>query len=209
MSELNSFVFLLDLAINISHVGSSIAEMRGITMSFNKIFGLFGIIGAIVMILSVFLAWGHIEGTVFILPIKGDFSGWTLGTGGEMNFYGEKVPLDDVAYKYAPIVALVCGIVGVIAAAFSMFKDNKTVNKGLGILSLILAVISIVVIVLYTVNVSDGYSEEGIVLTSSASYGAYIGIVGALLMIIYGILGITSKTDDAGIADESTETTEY
>lgn len=175
-------------------------------MSIGKILGLFGIIGAILMIICVFLAWGSCEITALGVTAKFDFSGWCLATGGDVTVTAlgesETASISELGLKYAfaPYVVLACGIIGIIAAALPMFMDcNENINKGLGILALILAIISIVVTVLYVSNV--GGTELGSYL--KASVGAYLGIVGAILMIVYGLLSVTNKLDKIDASNEA------
>ena len=112
-------------------------------MSIGKILGLFGIIGAILMIICVFLAWGSCEITALGVTAKFDFSGWCLATGGDVTVTAlgesETASISELGLKYAfaPYVVLACGIIGIIAAALPMFMDcNENVNKGLGIRNL-------------------------------------------------------------------------
>jgi len=168
-------------------------------MSIGKIIGAFGIIGAILMVVCVFLQWGSIEYAFGSYNLTYNFSGWDLYSDATVNSdLGLKVSdLDLSNYSYAPLVVLICGVVGIIATILPMFVKNETASRVLGIIALILAIVSIVLMVLYvtdlTANESVTILFTKISYAASASYGAYIGIVGALLMVIGGIADITKK----------------
>ena len=69
-------------------------------------------------------------------------------------------------------------------------------NHRIGIIALILAIVSIVLMVLYMTDLSYSGGYEGLATaTVGASYGVYIGIVGAVLMILGGIGDVARKTE--------------
>ena len=171
-------------------------------MSIGKIIGAFGIIGAILMVVCVFLEWGSIELIFGSSTSKYAFSGWDLYSDATVykGILIDEIKISDLDisnYSYAPLVVLICGVVGIIATILPMFVKNETASRVLGIIALILAIVSIVLMVLYvtdlTANESVTILFTKISYAASASYGAYIGIVGALLMVIGGIADITKK----------------
>ncbi len=169
-------------------------------MSTGKIIGAFGIIGAILMVVCVFLEWGSIELIIGSSTSTYAFSGWDLFSDATVykgSLLSIEIKISDLGisnYDYAPIVVLISGVIGIIATVLPMFVKSEAASKGLGILALILAVVSIVLMILYVTDLSDTSSfSETIKTTISASYGAYIGIVGALLMVIGGIADIAKK----------------
>lgn len=168
-------------------------------MSTGKIIGAFGIIGAILMVVCVFLQWGSIEYAFGSYNLTYNFTGWNLYTDATVNSdIGLKISdLDASSYSYAPLVVLICGVVGIIATILPMFVKSKTASQVLGIIALILAIVSIVLMVLYVTDIAVSQSVTILLVkisyTASASYGAYIGIVGALLMVIGGIADVVKK----------------
>lgn len=167
--------------------------------SIGKIIGAFGIIGAILMAVCVFLEWGSIELIIGSSTSKYAFSGWDLFSDATVykGILIDEIKISDLEisnYSYAPIVVLISGAIGIIATIIPVFVKNEAASKALGIIALILAVVSIVLMVLYVTDLSDtsGFSET-IKSVIKASYGAYIGIVGALLMVIGGIADIAKK----------------
>lgn len=167
-------------------------------MSTGKIIGALGIIGAILMVVCVFLQWGSIEYAFGSYNLTYNFTGWNLYTDATVNSdIGLKISdLDASSYSYAPLVVLICGVVGIIATILPMFVKSKTASQVLGIIALILAIVSIVLMVLYVRDIAASQSVTLLVkisYTASASYGAYIGIVGALLMVIGGIADVVKK----------------
>ncbi len=125
------------------------------------------------------------------------FSGWDL--------YSDVSLVDQIAvtiqdmkltsYTYVPLVALLCGIIGLIATILPVACGNKMVNKLFGILSLLLAVVSIILMVLYVTDLS--YEEDVLLAATNvgASYGVYLGFVGAILMVLGGIGDFARKTN--------------
>lgn len=168
-------------------------------MSTGKIIGMFGIIGAILMVIGVFLEWGSIELTVLGSTETYGFSGWSLYSDATVaTVIGVDIKMSDLSlssYDYAPLVALICGIVGIIATALPMFVKNDAASKVLGIVSLLLAVVSAVLMVLFMTDLSSSAEVTGVAKVAiSASYGVYLGIVGAVLMVIGGIADIMKKS---------------
>lgn len=165
--------------------------------------GILGILGAILMIVCVFLEWGSIEMT--ILGEKGvyGFSGWGLYSDAaiyETDFLGQHFSinlsdLDLTDYTYVPLVALVCGIVGLIATVLPVASKSGVISKLFGFIALILAIVSIVLMVMYNSDLSYSGGYEGLATaTVSASYGLWIGMAGAVLMVLGGIGDLARKT---------------
>ena len=170
-----------------------------------NIIGILGILGAILMIICVFLEWGSIE--MAILGESGTyaFSGWDLYSDKAIvsasllgqNYSINLSDLELTSYSYVPLVALICGIIGFIATVLPVASSgSKNINRIFGIIALILAIVSIVLMVLYMTDLSYSGGYEGLATaTVGASYGVYIGIVGAVLMILGGIGDIARKTE--------------
>ena len=94
-----------------------------------------------------------------------------------------------------PLVALVCGIVGLIATALPVASKSGAISKLFGFIALILAIVSIVLMVMYNSDLSYSGGYEGLAkATVSASYGLWIGMAGAVLMVLGGIGDLARKT---------------
>lgn len=141
-----------------------------------NILGIVAIIGALLMIIGVFLSWAEMS----FIGFSESASGWDIATDSD----------GEVGYWYAPIVALVCGVISLIAMIFPMIMPAKNIGKALGALGLILAVVTIIVTVLY-------YNDLGSISSDYFSFGAGAGvwvvIVGAVITIIGAILDFAKK----------------
>lgn len=170
-----------------------------------NVIGILGILGAILMVICVFLEWGSIEMTIWTESGAYAFSGWDLYSDKAListTFLGQDLSLylsdlELTSYSYVPLVTLVCGIIGLIASILPVASSgSKTINKIFGIVALLLAVVSIVLMALYMTDLSYSGGYEGLATaTVGASYGVYIGIVGAVLMVLGGIGDIARKTN--------------
>ena len=170
-----------------------------------NIIGILGILGAILMIICVFLEWGFIEMTILGESGTYAFSGWDLYSDKAIvsasllgqNYSINLSDLELTSYSYVPLVALICGIIGFIATVLPVASSgSKNINKIFGVIALILAIVSIVLMVLYMTDLSyDGGYEGLATATVGASYGVYIGIVGAVLMVLGGIGDVARKTE--------------
>ena len=164
-----------------------------------NIIGILGILGAILMIICVFLEWGSIEMALMGESGTYAFSGWDVSIF-SIPLLDISIPISELeltSYSYVPLVALICGIVGLIATILPVASSgSKNINRIFGIIALILAIVSIVLMVLYMTDLSYSGGYEGLATaTVGASYGVYIGIVGAVLMILGGIGDIARKTE--------------
>ena len=168
-----------------------------------NIIGILGILGAILMIICVFLEWGSIEMALMGESGTYAFSGWDLYSDiaiFSIPILDFSIPISELeltSYSYVPLVALICGIIGLIATILPVASSgSKNINRIFGIIALILAIVSIVLMVLYMTDLSYSGGYEGLATaTVGASYGVYIGIVGAVLMILGGIGDVARKTE--------------
>lgn len=80
--------------------------------------GVIAIIGALLMIIGVFVSWASI-----------DLGSW----GGTDSVSGWEIATDDdgdmFSYNYAPLVALVCGIISLIAMIVPMVLPAKNIGR--------------------------------------------------------------------------------
>lgn len=143
-----------------------------------NVLGIVAIIGALLMIIGVFLSW--IDISVFG-TIEGS-SGWEVATDSD----------GEIGYSYAPIVALACGVISLIAMIFPMIMPAKNIGKALGALGLILSIVTIIVTILFYNDLDTG-TLFGISVNVGA--GVWVVIVGAAITIIGSILDLAKKTN--------------
>lgn len=151
------------------------------TVSKGNVLGIVALIGALLMIVGVFVAWVNIE--VVILGSQ-NYTGWQVYTDDTFA---------DAQYNYAPLVALIAGIVAFFTAVLPIVLKNATANRILGIVSLILGVVALILMVLFNGTMDSlvvlGYK----VASTSAGTGLWISLAGSVLLILGAILDIAGK----------------
>lgn len=140
--------------------------------------GVIAIIGALLMIIGVFLSWFDIT----IFGQTEGASGWEIATDSDYS--------EILSYTYAPIVSLICGIICLIAMIIPIVLPAKNIGKALGALGLILAIVTLIVSVLYY---SDLGGETIWEFEYGSGAGVWVVIVGAVLTIIGGIIDLVVK----------------
>lgn len=162
--------------------------------------GIIGIIGALLMIIGVFLSWIDFSVSSSILGSSETYSASGLdifGDSTEISGIGQ-IGYDTItAYTYAPIVSLVCGIIALIATIIPTVYNKGKIGKGLGALALILAIVSVVISFLFYSDVGAYEFTGGLgsILSMSLSVGAglWVCIAGAIITIIGGIIDVAKK----------------
>lgn len=145
-----------------------------------NILGLIGIIGAILMIVGVFLKWLSFLGF-------GDASGWDVFN----SWRG------DYGYGFVPLIALISGIVSLclmIAPTFIKADHLKKVFVVLGVIAMILAIVTLIASILFytqswtvigaTVKLTDIY-EVGI--------GFWLVLAGSIITVIGGLVPVLAN----------------
>lgn len=148
---------------------------------------LVGILGAIVMIVGVFLTWGTAEISTALGSGTMEWSGWDI--------YNH---VDDIStdYDYAPLVALVCGILALIAAIVPMFlsSDNYgNIFKIMNLAVLIIGLVAVVCMALFYTNFVDSFNAAGVTGTMTVGTGFWLCMIGGVITVIGGILPIVNK----------------
>lgn len=152
------------------------------TTSKINLFGLIGFIGTIILIVGVFLNWTTFENSmIFVGSSSGSITGWDIYNGEHSDWF---------EYAYAPIIALVCGIISLITTLLPVVHKDEKVTKILGIVTLILAVIAIVVGFLFYGDVSNGVDYGVGTFTISVAVGFWLCMVGAIITAVGGIVDI-------------------
>lgn len=142
--------------------------------------GVIAIIGALLMIIGVFVSWVSID-----LGIWGgteSASGWEIATDDDEGMF---------SYNYAPLIALVCGIISLIAKIVPMVLPAKNIGKTLGAVGLILAIVALILTALFYSDLDNAMYGIGEYLDVGA--GVWIVIVGSVITILGGIIDIVKK----------------
>ena len=150
--------------------------------------GIIAIIGAILMIIGVFLTWGTLEGMF----------GNTTFTG--MDFFNKVTGVfSDTKYTWVPLVSLICGIVALLAMVLPTFFNTeqfKQINNILGIVALVASLVVIIFGILFITQEFTYSSFFGLKTTVkfgdiySTGIGFWFTLIGAIITFIGGIMPI-------------------
>ena len=91
---------------------------------------------------------------------------------------------------YAPLVALVCGVISLITTLLPIVYKNEKVTRVLGIVTLILAVVAIVIGFMFYGSVGDSVEILGMSASVGVDIGFWLCMVGAIITAIGGIVDI-------------------
>ena len=182
------------------------------TMDFKEMnpLGIIGIIGAIILVVGVFLTWW----TPDVAGAK-NYSGWDIWNNVDNCFKARTYESGAGTVKYSgfpcvflPLVALICGIISIVLMIIpTIMSKDKLGNIGgiLGLIALILAVVVVICgILFYTGSVTTDLTIAGVTTSTSAKIteGAKIGI-GFWLVLVGGIItmigGLMPILKDKGI----------
>ena len=160
-----------------------VIEMSNVSKG--NVLGIVALLGALLMIIGVFVAWVTVDVTALGHIVSStDYTGWDV--------YSDEM-FEDAEYNYAPLVALVAGIVAFFTAVAPIALKNPGVNRFLGVLSLILGVVALVFMILFNGQMDSisigGLASYGI----SAATGLWISLAGSVLLILGGILDVAGK----------------
>ena len=103
-------------------------------VSKGNILGILALIGAILMIVGVFVTWVSFEASTLLGSTAYDYTGWQV--------YSDDM-FSDAEYNYAPLVTLVAGIVAFFTAVLPIVLKKPAVNRMLGVVSLILGIVAL------------------------------------------------------------------
>ena len=128
------------------------------TKQFN-VLGIVGIIGALLMVIGVFLNWLEFSVTIPILGSESwNYTGMDIFNTDIIGEGDNAVTFSDItSYSYAPIVALACGVISIIATIVSTVLCKGNIGKIMGVIALILAIVALVLGFLFYGDVS-GYA---------------------------------------------------
>lgn len=157
-------------------------------MNFDKsnIVGIVGLIGAILLIIGVFLTWVDVSVSSLFGGVSESYSGWDV-------YKNDDGLFDDISYGYAPLVALITGILALITTIVPMFYKNDKIWKVLGAITLILGIVAVILGFLFNGDVSDGFDYGVVKASVDVGAGLWLSIAGAILLILGAIVDIVKK----------------
>ena len=144
--------------------------------------GIIGLIGALLMVIGVFLTWGSY-----------DLLGVHNLTG--MDFFN-KVDgvIDGTKYTWVPLVALICGIISLLLMILPTFVNTDNFQQINNILGIVALVLSLLVIIFGILFATQSFSYLGTSHSFTYYYKLGIGywfvIIGAVITFIGGIMPI-------------------
>ena len=135
-----------------------------------NLLALIGILGAILMAVGVFLDWGSFD--IYITTLH--WSGWDIFSNGGLD------------YSYVPLVALIAGIIALVALIIPTFVNNegfKKINNILGLVVLIIALVSVILDLMF-------FSKYG---DASLAIGFWLVLVGGIITIVGGLMPLVKN----------------
>ena len=149
--------------------------------------GIIAIIGAILMIIGVFLTWGTL-----------DLIGGSIKLSG-MDFFNDANGVHDgTKYTWVPLVALICGIISLLLMILPTFvnvEKFQKINNILGIVALVAALLVIIFGILFytqelTWKVGALSYTEKFTEVYKVGIGFWLTLIGAIITFIGGIMPI-------------------
>ena len=176
----------LEKKFSVSSLTRTIIIEKGEIMASSNIniLGIIGIVGAILMIVGVFLAWAELN----ILGVSlGTISGWDIFSNSDVGSI--------VDYTFTPLVALIGGILAIVLMVIPTFANTETMQKASNILGIISIIIAIAVIVLGILFMTQSWDVLGknISMMNYIQYGFWLTLIGAIITAIGGIMPIAKN----------------
>lgn len=149
-----------------------------------SLFQFIGIVGAILVIASFFLAWGQSDMVLH---------GVTNYTG--MDFFNKDVLFadSDAWQNMIPMIALILAIIAlVISVVPGEYLGGAKTERILGVVAIIVAIVLLVISIMFMSWFGE-YLTSTSVLTIKHGIGTYLCLVGSILVFIVGILPLVKK----------------
>lgn len=148
--------------------------------------GIIGIIGAIIMIVGVFLSWINYNQPLLLTEINISWTGLEV-------FNGDKnlSTYLDVKYTFVPLFALICGIISLLLMILSTVMNNEkfeNINNILGIVTLILSVIVVIFGILFLTQDMGTLARY-----ASIKIGFWLSFIGGIITLIGGAMPIVKN----------------
>lgn len=165
------------------HDGSRGANLSSETkIDRSRIFGVIGIIVALVGIISIALGW---IGADFTAPLNISYSGSWNG----IDIFDWDT---DDFQQYIPVIIAVISALSLILFAVGMIKPKSKIGYVPAVLGIIVIILAIVEYMWITGDIADVIPDIGISaivkLSVSVGAGLYVAIVSGVLSLIFGIL---------------------
>lgn len=147
-----------------------------------NLLGIIALVGAVLMIVGVFLAWVEVSW----FGLAGDkWTGWDVFNDG----------LDGVSYTFVPLLSLICGIIALVLMIVPTFMNvdkYKKINNILGLIALILAIVVVICGLLFYLQSWDVYIGT-IHMSDYIQIGFWLTLIGAVITAIGGIMPIVKN----------------
>lgn len=140
-----------------------------ITPKYNLI-GIIAAIGALAMIVGVFLSWVDLSGAA-----TSSIMGWDISS--HSSYSG-------TTYSYVPMVTLVCGIVVLAIAVLEIMGLTAKWDMIMDIIAIIIAVIAIAVILLFNGDIVSSFGTDTI--TAATGMGVWVSLAGSIIVAVFG-----------------------
>ncbi len=155
--------------------------------------GIIGLIGSVLMIAGVFLAWAEMNVSILGFSSSVSMSGMDVYSG-TVTIEGHEFSDVSFDYSYAPIVCLVAGILSLITTIIPIvYNKIPTINRILGAISLILAIVAIVLAVMFNGQMDSASFGELASASLSAGTGVWVCVAGGVILALGGIIDIAKK----------------
>ena len=158
-----------------------------------NLMGIIGLVGAIILIVGVFLGWLSTDAKVY--------SGWdiwndvdNIASGYDFGLIATK----GVGYSFVPLVALICGIISLVLMIVPTFMNTekfKMINNILGLVALIMAVVVVICGILFyvqdiTLTTIIGSGSRKLTDLCNIGIGFWLVLIGGIITLIGGIMPI-------------------
>ena len=158
-------------------------------MENKQIFSIVAIVGALLLVISAFLTWVDFEVLETI-----SFNGLDMVTGDDSDAFTTEYT--DSYQKCAGIVALAMGILAIVVEAVALLKP--AFSKYGAIAALIFGLIALIYSALFfTWNI---FSDSILGKLFSYQYGAYVAVIGAVVLLIMAALQTYSSAKKVAAA---------
>lgn len=146
--------------------------------------GIIAILGAVLMIIGVFLTWGTLDLSIF---------GSKALSG--MDFFNKvSGVVDGTKFTWVPLVALICGIISLLLMILPTFVNTEKfqqINNILGIVALVAALVVIIFGILFiTQSFDNGLTTYKFGEVYKTGIGFWLTLIGAIITFVGGIMPI-------------------
>ena len=145
-----------------------------------NLLGIIAIIGAVILIVGVFLTWLSIGDATA--------SGWKVYTDAKDS---------GMKYTFVPLVALICGIISLVLMIVPTFMNVdkfKQINVILGLIALILAIVVVICGILFY---TQSWTAFGVTIKLTDIYkigiGFWLVLIGGIITMVGGLMPIIKE----------------